>query len=159
MKLHQIGGWVIWVALSFAAAAIGGMFTARSVGSWYVVLQKPAWTPPAGVFGPVWTVLYLLMGTAAWLVWRRQGWAGAALPLTLFLVQLLLNAAWSGLFFGLRNPGLALIEIVLLWGAILATTVAFARISPLAAGLMTPYLLWVTFAAVLNGAIWRLNAG
>ena len=148
----------LFVILSFGAAGLGGLFTASSVGSWYAALRKPVWTPPSGVFGPVWSVLYLLMGVSAWLVWYRHGLRDAALPLALFVVQLILNAAWSGLFFGLQRPDLAFAEIVLLWGAILATTIAFGRATPGAGWLMLPYLLWVTFAAGLNFAIWRLNA-
>jgi tryptophan-rich sensory protein len=109
------------------------------------------------VFGPVWSLLYLLMGISAWQVWRKTGFRAAAVPLGWFGVQLVLNAAWSGLFFGLQSPGAALIEIVLLWGAILATTIAFWRRSALAGWLMLPYLAWVSFAVALNLAIWNLN--
>jgi len=106
------------------------------------------------VFAPVWTGLYLLMGIAAWLVWSDKGWTWA---LMLFLIQLALNAAWTWLFFGLQRPGLALFEICLLWLAILATLIAFWRIRPLAGGLLVPYLVWVTFALLLNAELWRRN--
>jgi tryptophan-rich sensory protein len=151
-------GLVVWVAVCFLAAAIGSLFTARSVGGWYAGLAKPPWTPPSFVFGPVWTALYLLMGVAAWLVWRKGGFAAAALPLGLFLTQLALNATWSALFFGLQRPGLAFGEIVVLWCFILATAATFCSRAPAAAYLMLPYLAWVTFASALNFAIWRLNS-
>ncbi len=147
---------MFWIGLCFAAAAIGGAITATSVDTWYATLAKPWFNPPAWVFGPVWTVLYAMMAAAAWLVWRRG--RGVARPaLALFVVQLALNVGWSGLFFGLRSPGLALIEIVLLWLAIAATAAAFARHDKVAAWLMLPYLGWVTFAAALNAAIWHLS--
>jgi|GEM_PF-228620 tryptophan-rich sensory protein len=124
---------------------------------WYPTLTKPAWTPPDWVFGPVWTLLYILMAVAAWLVWRKAGFAGARLALVLYFVQLALNAAWSGLFFGLRSPAAGLVDILLLWMVIAATLVAFARHSAVAAGLLVPYFVWVSYAAALNFAIWRMN--
>ena len=141
----------------FLAAALGSAFTAASVGSWYPGLAKPPWTPPAGVFGPVWTALYSLMAVAGWLVWRRGGEArwGA---LRWFAAQLALNVGWSAIFFGLRLPGPAFAEILVLWLAIAATLVASWRVSRTAGLLLVPYLLWVGFAAALNLAIWRLNA-
>ncbi len=148
---------VLFVGLCFAAGYLGSIFTAKSVGAWYGTLSKPSWTPPSAVFGPVWSALYLLMGIAAWLVWRTNG-PGTALALSLFGVQLLLNVAWSALFFGLRSPAAGFAEICVLWLAIGATTVAFWRVAPLAAYLMLPYGAWVTFAAMLNYAIWRMNA-
>ncbi|MBN1459566.1 MAG: tryptophan-rich sensory protein [Armatimonadetes bacterium] len=151
-------GLLLWVGLSFLAAYVGSVFTSLSVNDWYLTLEKPSWTPPGKVFGPVWSTIYLLMGVAAWLVWRRRGHAGAGLPLSLFLLQLALNAAWSALFFGLRLPGLAFAEIVVLWVLILATAVSFWRVVPVAGVLFVPYLLWVLFAAALNFSIWRLNA-
>ncbi len=147
---------VVCILVCFAAAAIGGIWTSRSVGTWYKEIEKPSWNPPSWIFGPVWTVLYLMMGIALWLVWREKA---SALPLGLFAVQLVLNAAWSGLFFGLRLPGPAFAEIVLLWLAIVGTVGAFRPIAPAAAYLLLPYLGWVSFAAVLNFTVWRLNAG
>jgi benzodiazapine receptor len=141
----------------FAVAGLGGYWTSTSLARWYVGLRKPAWNPPSSVFGPVWTFLYAAMAVAAWLVWRRTGLARGKLPLLLFAVQLLLNLAWSGLFFGLRRPDLAFLDIVLLWLAILATLLSFRTAGRGAAALMLPYLLWVSFAATLNFAIWRLN--
>jgi translocator protein len=121
-------------------------------------LEKPAFNPPSWVFGPVWTVLYAMMAVAAWLVWREAGFGGATAALSLFFVQLALNLAWSGIFFGLRQPGWALVEIAVLWAAILATMILFFRHSTLAGWLLVPYLLWVSFASVLNAALWRLNS-
>jgi tryptophan-rich sensory protein len=155
--LNQWLALAIFIAMSFAAAFIGGLFTSSSVGTWYTTLNKPSWTPPSWLFGPVWTALYFSMAVAAWLVWRTHEVKAAKVALALFLIQLVLNAAWSGFFFGMRNPGLAFAEIILLWGAILATMLAFWRMKPLAGWLFAPYLLWVTFAAALNFAIWRLN--
>ena len=150
-------GLGVWIGICFGAAFIGSIFTNSSIPTWYADLAKPSWTPPDWVFGPVWSVLYLMMALAAWLVWRRGGLAAAALPITLFMVQLVLNVTWSILFFGLRMPGVAFGEIVTLWSAILATMIAFWRATPIAGYLLLPYLLWVTFAAGLNFAIWRLN--
>ena len=144
-----------WLLLCFAAAAFGAFF---SPGEWYAALDKPSWNPPSWVFGPVWTLLYLMMAVAAWLVWKRGGFAAHRGPLTLFLGQLALNAAWSPLFFGLQRPGPAFIVIILLWLAILATLLAFRPIHRPAAWLLVPYLAWVTFAAVLNGVLWQMNA-
>lgn len=143
--------------LCLATGGLGAAWTNLSVATWYADLQKPSWNPPNWVFGPVWTALYVMMAVAAWLVWRERGLSWGKAPLALFAVQLVLNAAWSGLFFGLRNPGLALVEIALLWSAIVATAVSFSRISGWAAGLLVPYLGWVSFAAVLNGVIWWSN--
>jgi translocator protein len=147
-------GLVGWVALPLLAGLVGSQF---EPGTWYAGLEKPPWNPPSWVFGPVWTTLYVLMGVAAWLVWDRSG-AGASAALTLFVVQLVLNAAWSWLFFGLQSPGLALIEIVVLWALIVATTMLFWRVRAGAGALMLPYLAWVTFATALNFEIWRLNS-
>lgn len=143
--------------LCFGAAAIGGAFTATSVGTWYLEIAKPAWTPPAWVFGPVWTVLYVLMGISVWLVWRSGGWLLTRGALLTFGAQLLLNTAWSMIFFGARNPGLAFLEILLLWFAIVATIGLFWRHSKTASVLLTPYLAWSSFAACLNFAIWQMN--
>jgi benzodiazapine receptor len=149
--------WLVlagFVAVSFAAAALGGATTANSVRDWYPTIAKPAWTPPSWIFGPVWTALYAMMAVAAWLVWRRVGWGGA---LVWFAVQLALNATWSPVFFGLHRIGLALLNIILLWLAIAGTTVTFGRVMPAAGILFVPYLAWVSFAVALNFAIWRLN--
>jgi tryptophan-rich sensory protein len=151
-------GLVVIVLVCFVAAGVGVLAMKRGLVEWYPSLAKPSWTPPNWVFGPVWTFLYLTMGVAAWLVWRRAGWAAAAIPLTLFAAQLALNALWTPLFFGLHRPDLAFADIVVLWLAIVAATVAFWRVTPSAAILMLPYLAWVSFASALNFAIWRMNA-
>jgi benzodiazapine receptor len=151
MPLLALAGWML---VAFLAALIGGL---AGPGAWYAGLAKPAWNPPDWVFGPVWTVLYAAMGVAAWLVWLRRGAAPVQGALLLFGVQLGLNALWSWLFFGWHRPGLAFMELVLLWFAILATTLAFWRIRPLAGWLFVPYLLWVSFAGLLNVTLWRLN--
>jgi tryptophan-rich sensory protein len=144
---RQIPALVGWVFICFAAASLGGLFMP---GEWYASLKKPTWNPPAWIFGPVWTALYTTMAAAAWLVWRRGGWAAQRRPLLLFLAQLALNAVWTPLFFGLHRPGLAFAEIVLLWLAIAASLAAFCSVSRAAAWLLVPYLAWVSFAAVLN---------
>ena len=156
--VKQALGFVVLIAVCFGAAAAGGAATYPRIEGWYAALTKPSWTPPDRLFGPVWTVLYLGMAVAAWLVWRQKGLNGARGPLILFAVQLGLNVAWSWLFFGLRNPALGFIDILLLWVAIAATIVAFWRQSVLAGLLFVPYLSWVTFAACLNYSIWLLNA-
>lgn len=148
-----------FLGLCFAAAALGAWFNAGAVDNWYPSLRKPTWTPPAWLFGPVWTVLYLCMAVAAWLVWRRAERPERRTALILFAIQLVLNVAWSGLFFGLGRPGLAFAEILVLWGAIAATLWAFGRVSTPAAWLFVPYLAWVSFAAALNGSIWWMNSG
>ena len=150
--------WIVFVAICFGAAGVGGCFTVSSVRTWYPRLLKPAGTPPSWVFGPVWSVLYLLMGTAAWLVWQERS-SHVSLPLVLFFGQLILNAAWSFIFFGLRRPGLALIEILILLLAIALTTMSFSAHSRYAFWLMMPYLGWVAYATYLNLGLWRLNRG
>lgn len=154
-KLNPWLALAVFVVLCLAAGAIGGLATAQSVTDWYPTLAKPAWNPPSWVFAPVWTTLYVLMALAAWLVWRKG--PAAKFALRMFVVQLVLNVAWSFLFFGARSPGLAVAEIVVLWLAIMATTRAFFRLSQPAGLLMLPYIAWVSFAAVLNLAVWRLN--
>lgn len=151
-------GLAVFVALCFAAAGIGWVWTNAGLTEWYPSLRKPVWTPPDRVFGPVWSILYMAMAVAGWLIWRRRARIGANVALLLFVVQLGLNALWSGLFFALRSPGLAFGEITLLWLAIVATVLAFWRISRVAALLIIPYWLWVTFASLLNLVIWTMNA-
>jgi tryptophan-rich sensory protein len=152
----QLAGLVAWLAVTFIAAAIGGAASVQA-GTFYTQLIRPDWAPPPAVFGPVWTVLYVLMGIAAWLVWRVGGLRAAQPALTLFLVQLALNALWSWLFFGWQRGALAFVDILLLWALIVATLIAFWRVSRVAGALLVPYLLWVTFAAALNYSVWRLN--
>jgi translocator protein len=152
-------GLCVFVAICVVAAAIGSRFTATSVKSWYPTLLKPPGTPPAWVFGPVWSTLYLLMGTAAWLIWRQRTAADVTVALALFFTQIALNTTWSFVFFGLRQPGLALLEILALLGAIVATMTAFVQLSRPAFWLMTPYAVWVLYATFLNFGVWRLNRG
>ena len=148
-----------FLLVTFAAAGVGGLFTSPGVRDWYPSLAKPIWNPPAWLFGPVWTALYICIAIAGFLVWRRTGFSGAKGTLTLFAMQLVLNAAWSWVFFGLHQPGWAFGEIVLLWVSILATMLAMFRVSPWSGVLFVPYLAWVTFAAVLNFTLWRMNLG
>ncbi len=143
-----------WLGLCFAVAALGGLFLP---GEWYARLRKPAWNPPNWVFAPVWSTLYAVMAVAAWLVWRRGGWARHRRPLLLFLLQLLFNALWSPLFFGLHLAGLAFVDLLLLWLALLLTVLDFWRVRRPAGMLLLPYLAWVSFAGALNFALWRLN--
>ncbi len=146
-----LGGWLL---LCFSASA-GAFFV--STGGWYENLRKPSWNPPAWLFGPVWSLLYVMMAVAAWLVWRAGGWSAQRRVLLLFLLQWLLNALWTPLFFGLHRPDLALVDILALWLALAATLLAFWRVRPAAGALLLPYLAWSSFAAVLNLALWRLN--
>lgn len=142
-----------WLALSFLPGALGAPFPAPA---WYRSLRRPSWSPPPGVFGPVWTVLYALMGVAAWLVAGGRS-EGRRPALVAFGVQLALNGAWTPIFFGLRRPGLALVEIGATLAAVAATTALFLRQRLLAGLLLLPYLAWVAFAALLNAEIWRRN--
>ena len=158
--VQDIDIWLVLIAfivLCLGVGFAGSIATRQSVRDWYPTLRKPAGTPPGWVFGPVWTALYILMAIAAWMVWRDVGWQIARYPLILFFGQLALNLAWSGIFFGSRNPGFALAEIVVLWLAIAATALFFWYYVPLAGALMLPYLAWVTYASYLNFGIWRLN--
>jgi tryptophan-rich sensory protein len=156
--MKQIVGLIISLLVSFAAAAIGGLATRRAP-EFYAALSRPAWAPPASVFGPVWTVLFVLMGIAAWLVWKEKGLSGARIPLGLFAIQLALNALWSWLFFAWQRGLFAEIEIVLLLALIAATLIAFWRVRPIAGILFLPYLAWVTYATALTFALVRRNPG
>jgi benzodiazapine receptor len=157
MTTRQLTTLAVFIAICFVAAGLGSLLTRPAIDTWYAALRKPPWTPPNWVFAPVWSALYLSMAIAAWLVWRRVGFSGAKLPLLLFAAQLVLNVAWSGIFFALHEPGAAFAEIVILWLFILASAISFWPISRVAGWLMVPYLLWVAYAAVLNHALWRLN--
>lgn len=149
-----LGGFIL---LCFCAAAIGGLATATAIDTWYITLVKPSWTPPGWVFGSIWTVLYLMMAMAAWLVWLKRKEMAVRSSLQFFLVQLTMNAMWSVIFFGLRRVDLAFFWIGLLWIAIVVTMMLFKRVSLVAALLLVPYLIWVTIAQALNFEIWRLN--
>ncbi|MDH4050964.1 MAG: tryptophan-rich sensory protein [Rubrivivax sp.] len=152
----QALGLAGWLLITFVAAAIGG-FASAQAGSFYGQLERPAWAPPGWLFGPVWSVLYVLMGVAAWLVWRVRGFRGAALALGLFVAQLATNALWTWLYFVWHEGAWAFTEVVLLWLLILATCAAFWRHRPLAGVLLLPYLAWVSFAAALTLATWQMN--
>ena len=152
----QILGLVGWLFVAYAAAAIGAAASIQA-GPFYLELARPEWAPPPSLFGPVWTVLYGLMGIAAWLVWRVGGFRAARPALTLFLAQLVLNTLWSWLFFGWHRGALAFVDILLLWALIVATLVAFWRIRPMAGAMLIPYLAWVGFASALNYAVWQRN--
>ena len=149
---------VISIATPLAVGGLSGFATARGVATWYPTLTKPSFNPPAWVFGPAWTLLYIMMGVAAFLVWRKGLEVdGVKIALTVFGIQLALNGLWSILFFGMQAPGLALAEIIVLWIAIGATTVLFWRVVPAAGALLLPYWGWVSFATVLNASLWWLN--
>lgn len=152
--LYALTGFVIGC---LAVAGLGGLLTSLSVDGWYQTLAKPPFNPPDWVFAPVWTALYLMMAVAAWRIWRHRENGNRGFALVLFAVQLVLNLAWSGVFFGLMSIGVALLEIVLLWLAIVMTAIAFARIDRVAGWLIVPYAAWVLFASLLNAAIWWLN--
>lgn len=147
-------GFAGFVLVVLAAASAGAMF---KPGAWYETLIKPSWTPPKPVFPIAWAILYFMIAVAGWLAWRAEGFAGSGAAFSLYLLQLILNAAWSWLFFGLHRMDLALIDIVALGIAIVANIIAFHSISPLAAYLLIPYLLWVIYATALNLVIWQSN--
>ena len=153
---RQILGLVGWFVVSFAASAIGAVASIQAE-SFYSQLVQPSWAPPSAIFGPVWTVLYVLMAIAAWLVWRFGGFRANPTALSLFGVQLALNALWSWLFFAWHRGAWAFADIVVLWVLIVATLVSFWRVRPLAGSLIIPYLLWVSFASALNYSVWQLN--
>jgi translocator protein len=147
-----------FIAVCLLTGVLGGQVTAQAITDWYPLISKPSWNPPAWVFAPVWTVLYILMAVAAWLVWRRNArMPRVKLALALFFVQLFLNGLWPFVFFGAHEIGLAVINIAALWVVLVATIWAFFRISRWAGTLMLPYLAWASFAAALNAEIWRLN--
>jgi len=155
-KQRQLLGLIGWLVVSFAASSVGAIASMQAK-SFYSQLAQPAWAPPPWLFGPVWTVLYALMAIAAWLVWRSGGFHANRFALSLFLVQLALNALWSWIFFAWQRGALAFADIVLLWVLIVATLASFWRVRTLAGTLLIPYLLWVSFASVLNYSVWRLN--
>jgi len=149
---------IIAVAAPGVIGGLSGFATARGVSTWYPTLVKPSFNPPAWVFGPVWTVLYIMMGVAAYLLWRQGiNVVGVRVALAVFVVQLALNALWSILFFGMHSPGWALVEIVVLWFAIGVTIRLFWNVVPAAGALLLPYLAWVSFATVLDASLWWLN--
>jgi tryptophan-rich sensory protein len=153
---QQVAGLAGWIGLTAAAAALGTIASVDA-GQFYAQLARPSWAPPAGWFGPVWTTLFVLMAIAAWRVWRVNGFAAARAALTPYVIQLFLNALWSWLFFGWHRGAGAMIDIVALWLLIVATMRAFAAHDRSAAWLLAPYIAWVSFAAALNFAVWRMN--
>ncbi len=155
-KKKQIVGLVGWLVLCFAASGIGAVASIRAA-AFYGELTQPTWAPPSWVFGPMWTLLYAMMAVAAWLVWRTGGFRANRTALTLFLVQLAVNALWSWLFFAWHLGAFAFFDILLLWVLIVATLVHFWRVRAVAGALLVPYLLWVSFAGALNYAVWQLN--
>lgn len=158
MKINNTAKCIIAIIVSELAGVIGSIFTVPSIGRWYAALARPELAPPNWVFGPVWTTLFALMGISSFLIWKKGlDRRDVKIALGIFLGQLVLNTLWSIIFFGLRSPGGALVEIAFLWLAILATIIVFAKISRPAAWLLMPYILWVSFAAYLNYSIWILN--
>lgn len=155
-KQKNVLGLIGWLAVSFAASAVGAIASIEA-SSFYSQLAQPAWAPPSWLFGPVWTVLYALMAVAAWLVWRSGGFRSHRIALGLFLAQLALNSLWSWLFFAWHSGATAFAEILLLWILIVSTLVSFWRVLPPAGILLIPYLIWVSFASALNYALWQLN--
>lgn len=155
-KTGQVVGLAGWLVACLFAAAVGGAASVHA-SPFFTQLVRPGWAPPPSIFGPVWTILYALMGIAAWLIRRVDGFRGAKTAITLFVAQLALNALWSWLFFGWNRGALAFTDILLLWTLILATMISFWRVKPLASILLVPYLLWVTFASALNYSLWQLN--
>jgi tryptophan-rich sensory protein len=154
MKSRRLIALVLFVVVSLSAGMIGSQFPP---GDWYRGLEKPSWNPPDFLFAPVWTLLYILMGVAVWLVWTRGEKGQRHLPLSVFAVQLVVNALWSWLFFGIRRPDLAFIDILVMWVLICATIVLFWKVKRSAGLLLIPYLAWVSFATALNFQLWRLN--
>lgn len=155
-RRHDIAGLGVALALSLGTAVIGALASVQA-STFYAQLAQPAWAPPAWLFGPVWSVLYVMMGVAAWLVWRSAGAPHTRTALSLYIAQLAANALWSWLFFAWHLGALAVIDILVLWMLILATLIAFWRINRLAGVLLAPYLLWVSLAAALNYVTWQLN--
>jgi tryptophan-rich sensory protein len=157
-SLRHVFGLLGWLAVSFAAAAVGG-FASANAGAFYRELSRPGWAPPPWLFAPAWSLLYLLMGIAAWVVWRELGFRRARTALALFLIQLAVNALWTWLFFAWRLGAVAFGEILVLWVLILCTVVSFWRVRSLAGVLLLPYLAWVSYATALTCSVWRRNPG
>lgn len=155
--MNSIQSLIVFIMMCFSAAFLGSISTRASLKTWYPAIIKPSWNPPDYLFAPVWTALYLMMAVAGWMVWEHSTTKGFSIPIVLFFVQLVLNTAWSFIFFGLRRPGWAFIEVIILWIFILLTTVSFWGVTWIAGMLFLPYLIWVTFATVLNFTVWQLN--
>lgn len=155
---QQFAGLAAWLALAFAAAAVGAVASVQAA-SFYSQLARPSWAPPPSVFGPVWSVLYALMGVAVWLVWRQPKEDRNALPIALFVAQLVVNALWSWLFFAWHLGAGAFADVLVLLALIAATIIAFWRVRPLAGILLLPYFAWVSFASALTWSVWQSNPG
>ncbi len=154
MKLMSL---LTFFFICLGSAGLGGFLTSFSVKTWYKTIKKPSWNPPDKIFAPVWTTLFLMMAVAGWMVWERLPKSGDYGPIILFGIQLVLNIGWSALFFTLRRPDLALLEIIFLWIFIMLTAISFWSVYWIAGALFVPYLLWVSFAIILNFTIWQLN--
>lgn len=157
MSKTQILKLLVSIILPLSLGAIAGMFTSQSVPEWYATLNRPSFNPPDWIFGPVWTALYVLMGISLFLVWKQDVSKERNLAILIFLFQLLLNFAWSFIFFYFNMIGLALVEIILLWISIAVMLILFYKIKPIASYINIPYLLWVTFASVLTASYYLLN--
>lgn len=157
MKAWGLFRWIASLLVCQLAGALGSLFTAPAIPGWYAGLVKPSFSPPNWVFAPVWTALFLLMGVALAVVWQRKDHPEAPAALRWFAIQWMLNVLWSVAFFGLHSPLLGLVDIVVLWVAIVVTILRFRRISRPAAWLLAPYIAWVSFALILNAAQWWLN--
>ncbi len=158
MANSNISRLIISIVLTVGLGSLGGIFTISEIPVWYAGLQKPSFNPPNWLFGPVWTLLYLLMGISLYLIWSKPASSIRNTALRFFVIQFILNFCWSIIFFNQHQLGWALVEIIVMWVAILVTIVWFGKLSAVAAWLLVPYILWVSFASLLNGAIWKLNS-
>ena len=156
MKINWIK-LIVSLALPQLAGIIGSMFTIKSIPTWYAALNKPSFNPPNWIFGPVWISLYILMGISFYIVWIKSDSSNFNILLSLFILQLTLNSLWSIIFFGLKSPGFALLEIIFLWVSILLCIMYFFPVSKIASFFLIPYLIWVSFASILNYYVWKLN--
>lgn len=155
--MNSIAKLIISLALPLTIGAIAGIFTSKAIPNWYSTLNQPSFNPPNWLFGPVWTTLYILLGISLYIVWTLPPGKERNMGLIAFGIQLVLNFGWSFLFFYFKNPGLALIEIIILWISIVFVLIFFYKLKPIAAYLNIPYLLWVSFATILNAAYFKLN--
>lgn len=157
-SVRSIVSLLFFIVACLAIGGAGAALTTAEIGGWYRTIAKPSWNPPDAIFGPVWTTLYIMMAIAGWLVWQNCDRKQRRVPMIWFAIQLVLNLAWSLVFFRMHAMGLAFAELVALWLAIVVTMLLFFRRSTVAGLLLVPYLCWVTFAGVLNFTIWRLNS-
>jgi len=148
---------LVFILITLFAGFIGSLFTTPSIASWYAFINKPSFSPPNWLFAPVWSLLYILMGIAAFLIWQKRDNLKTKPALMFYGIQLILNTFWSIIFFGMHNPGLAFLEIIILWTFILITLIKFYKINKTSGILFIPYFIWVSFASILNFAVWMLN--